>query len=50
MSSIEPLNAGAFQWTTQEPLQIRPFKPIYHITMGKKSTTYLDLFQADDLL
>lgn len=34
MSSVEPLEAGAFQWATQEPLKIRPFKPIYHITMG----------------
>jgi hypothetical protein len=24
-----------FEWTTTEPLQLRPFKPKYHLTMGK---------------
>jgi hypothetical protein len=24
-----------FDWRTTEPLKIRPFKPKYHLTMGK---------------
>lgn len=35
MSSIEPLSS--FDWTAKEPLKMRPFKPKYHITMGKIS-------------
>ncbi|KAH8645500.1 hypothetical protein BX600DRAFT_478233 [Xylariales sp. PMI_506] len=30
---IEPLKD--FDWETTEPLKFRPFKPTYHITMGK---------------
>lgn len=33
MSSVEPLDS--VNWTRNEPLKIRPFKPKYHITMGK---------------
>ncbi|KAK4162378.1 hypothetical protein QBC43DRAFT_78696 [Cladorrhinum sp. PSN259] len=29
---IEPL--PDFDWENEEPLQLRPYKPIYHITMG----------------
>ena len=29
---IEPLQD--FDWSTTSPVQIRPFKPIYHLTMG----------------
>lgn len=29
---IEPLQK--FDWSTTEPIQIRPFKPKYHLTMG----------------
>lgn len=29
---IEPLEN--FSWKTTEPLQLRPFKPVYHLTMG----------------
>ncbi|RAL17462.1 heme-dependent oxidative N-demethylase family protein [Aspergillus homomorphus CBS 101889] len=32
-SEIEPLEN--FQWDQTEPLALRPFKPRYHITMGK---------------
>lgn len=35
MSKIEPLTP--FDWAAKEPLQFRPFKPVYHITMGKYS-------------
>lgn len=35
MSSVEPLTS--FDWSGQEPLKFRPFKPTYHITMGKNS-------------
>lgn len=30
--SIEPLED--FDWSTTEPIRIRPFKPKYHLTMG----------------
>lgn len=33
MSSVEPLST--FDWSRHDPLKIRPFKPTYHITMGK---------------
>lgn len=26
---------SAFDWKTTEPLQLRPFKPKYHLTMGE---------------
>ncbi|KAI4869178.1 hypothetical protein F4820DRAFT_43906 [Hypoxylon rubiginosum] len=42
---IEPL--PGFDWETTEPLQFRPFKPIYHITMALKSTTPSDLIAID---
>jgi hypothetical protein len=29
---LEPLKD--FDWQTVQPLQLRPFKPTYHITMG----------------
>lgn len=29
---IEPLTG--FNWEETEPLKFRPFKPVYHITMG----------------
>jgi hypothetical protein len=32
---IEPLTN--FDWSTTTPFRIRPFKPKYHITMGKVS-------------
>jgi hypothetical protein len=31
--AIEPLND--FDWKTTPPLKLRPFKPKYHLTMGK---------------
>lgn len=35
--TIEPL--PSFDWENEEPLQLRPFKPIYHITMGMHITS-----------
>ncbi|KAF5878741.1 uncharacterized protein Bfra_000908 [Botrytis fragariae] len=32
--SITPLSD--FDWRTTEPLKLRPFKPVYHMTMGTK--------------
>jgi len=34
-AKIEPVRG--FQWTNQDPEQIRVFKPKYHLTMGKSS-------------
>ncbi|KAI0385685.1 hypothetical protein F5Y04DRAFT_244452 [Hypomontagnella monticulosa] len=42
---IKPLHE--FDWETVEPLQFRPFKPIYYITMGLKSTTPSELIVID---
>ncbi|KAI1761917.1 hypothetical protein GGR53DRAFT_522042 [Hypoxylon sp. FL1150] len=42
---VEPL--PNFDWETTAPLQFRPFKPIYHITMALKSTTPSDLITID---
>lgn len=43
--SINPL--PEFKWETTDPLQFRPFKPIYYITMALKSTTPSDLIRID---
>lgn len=40
-SPIEPLDD--FQWDKAEPLILRPFKPRYHITMGKLTHSILKL-------
>lgn len=29
-----------FDWRKTEPLKLRPFKPKYHLTMGKKPISY----------
>ena len=34
-SDIQPL--VDFDWAATEPLQIRPFKPKYHMTMGRSN-------------
>lgn len=37
----QPLTIEAlrdFDWRATEPRKIRPIKPVYHITMGKKKT------------
>lgn len=44
-SSVEPL--GAFDWTKHNPLQIRPFKPKYHITMGETRVSISDYVKND---
>ena len=31
-NDIDPLRS--FDWKSEEPIQIRPFKPKYHLTMG----------------
>lgn len=38
-SPIEPLDD--FQWDKTEPLILRPFKPRYHMTMGKLTHSIL---------
>jgi hypothetical protein len=32
---IEPLHD--FDWSTTDPIKLRPFKPVYHLTMGMHS-------------
>lgn len=29
-----------FDWKTTEPIKLRPFKPIYHLTMGMHMTSH----------
>ncbi|KAJ0120444.1 hypothetical protein J7T55_015171 [Diaporthe amygdali] len=45
MSSVEPLTS--FDWTAKKPLNFRPFKPIYHITMAVQTSTPADLIVMD---
>ena len=42
---IEPL--PDFDWTTASPRALRPFRPIYHITMALQSDTPSDLITID---
>jgi len=35
--AIEPLRD--FDWQSTPPMKLRPFKPKYHLTMGKKPAT-----------
>jgi hypothetical protein len=35
--AIEPLKD--FDWKTKPPLKLRPFKPRYHLTMGKDDSS-----------
>lgn len=42
---IEPLTD--FDWTTTEPIQLRPFKPTYHLTMALQSCDLSDLIAVD---
>ncbi|KAJ6266118.1 hypothetical protein PSV08DRAFT_405393 [Bipolaris maydis] len=44
--SIEPLSD--FDLETTEPLQLRPFKPKYHMTMALENTTLSDLVAMDN--
>ncbi|KAF2500386.1 hypothetical protein BU16DRAFT_556854 [Lophium mytilinum] len=44
-NKIEPLSD--FKWQTTEPLQIRPFKPRYHLTMALQNTTMSELVAKD---
>lgn len=44
--SIEPLSD--FDLETTEPLQLRPFKPKYHMTMALENTTLSDLVTMDN--
>ncbi|CAD6441585.1 205a80d9-7c57-4702-bc4f-138470d155a5 [Sclerotinia trifoliorum] len=36
-----------FDWRTTEPLKIRPFKPIYHMTMGLQSCSPSEFIEMD---
>ncbi|KAI9815267.1 MAG: hypothetical protein M1827_002747 [Pycnora praestabilis] len=45
-SPIQPL--PDFDWQTTEPLQIRPFKPRYHLTMGLETITASELIVMDN--
>ncbi|KAF2803688.1 uncharacterized protein BDZ99DRAFT_511851 [Mytilinidion resinicola] len=44
-NEIDPLLD--FNWRTIEPLQIRPFKPRYHLTMALQNTTMSELVAVD---
>ncbi|OAA53915.1 hypothetical protein SPI_09122 [Niveomyces insectorum RCEF 264] len=45
LPSVKPLSS--FDWQAAEPVQFRPFKPIYHITLALQSTTPEDLIVLD---
>ena len=42
---IEPLHN--FDWSSTEPIKIRPFKPKYHLTMALENITLSDLVAID---
>jgi hypothetical protein len=44
--NIEPLTN--FDLDKEEPLKLRPFKPIYHMTMALENTTLSDLIAMDN--
>jgi hypothetical protein len=49
-SPNNPFKAEAitdFDWQKREPLKLRPFKPVYHITMGLSAVDPLDLIIMD---
>ena len=46
--AIEPLHG--FDWRNAEPRKLRPFKPIYHITMGKCAGTCSHMMIGRDSL
>ena len=46
--AIEPLHG--FDWQNVEPRKLRPFKPIYHITMGKYAGSRLHVTIGRDSL
>ncbi|KAJ9610198.1 hypothetical protein H2200_004975 [Cladophialophora chaetospira] len=39
-----------FDWKTTEPLQLRPFKPKYHLTMAESDDSALEALPPSDLL
>lgn len=45
MSSVEPM--VKFEWAEKEPLQFRPFKPKYHITMALQNSPPSELIAMD---
>ncbi|KAL5120702.1 hypothetical protein ACEQ8H_001451 [Pleosporales sp. CAS-2024a] len=45
-NAISPLQD--FDITTTPPLKLRPFKPVYHMTMALESTTLSDLIAMDN--
>ena len=44
---IEPLHD--FDWESTPPLKLRPFKPKYHLTMGKVQSSLINVFVTDRL-
>ncbi|KAK7730601.1 hypothetical protein SLS53_008991 [Cytospora paraplurivora] len=45
MASVEAI--PSFSWTDKEPQRIRPFKPVYHITMALQNSAPSDLIVMD---
>lgn len=45
MTHVEPI--PDFLWADKEPQRIRPFKPVYHITMALQNTSPSDLIVMD---
>jgi hypothetical protein len=45
-AEVEPL--ADFDWEATEPIQLRPFKPTYHLTMALQSCTLSDLVAVDN--
>jgi hypothetical protein len=45
---IEPLDD--FQWQDVEPRKLRPWKPVYHITMGELALTYTNPTNSPSLI
>jgi hypothetical protein len=44
---IEPLHD--FDWESTPPMKLRPFKPKYHLTMGKIQSSLIMVFATDRL-
>jgi hypothetical protein len=42
---IEPLHD--FDWESTPPMKLRPFKPKYHLTMGKEPSISMGVFITD---
>ncbi|KAF2086457.1 hypothetical protein K490DRAFT_74412 [Saccharata proteae CBS 121410] len=42
-----PRQCPRFDWTTKEPLKLRPFKPKYHLTMSIENSSASELIEMD---